>query len=77
MSEASDDQLDRTTYEVALSTESLEITPADGIEIEEAENLKYLRFRSGDFQLLKAVFLIVQGRRIEITQDALPEDSQR
>ena len=77
MSKTTDNQPDRTAYEVVLSDNvPLEITSADRIEVEDAENLKYLRLKNGDFQLPQAVFLTVQGQRIEITQDALPEDPQ-
>ena len=52
----------------------LTVLPADGIEIEDSDNLKYLRLRIGDYQIPKRVFLTVDGERYEITQDALPED---
>ena len=53
----------------------LTVLPADGIEIEDADNLKYLRLRVGDYQIPKRVFLIVEGERYEITQDALPDEN--
>ena len=53
---------------------ALTVLPADDIEIEEAETLKFLRLRVGDYQVPKSVFLIVDGERYEITQDALPTE---
>ena len=77
MSETTDNQPDRTAYEVVLlNNVSLEITTADRIEVENAENPKYLRLKNGDFRLPQAVFLTVEDQRIEITLDALPEDPQ-
>ena len=38
-------------YELVISTDSLEITTADRIEVEDAETPKYLRLKNGDFQL--------------------------
>lgn len=64
------------TFELSASVASLQVIPADNIEVEGAENLKYLRLKNGDFQVPKAVFLTIEGRRMEITMDALPEDSQ-
>ena len=74
MSENTGGQPDRTTYELVISTDSLEITTADRIEVEDAETPKYLRLKNGDFQLPQAVFLTIEGRRMEITLDSLPED---
>lgn len=54
----------------------MHVIPADKIEVEDAENLKYLRLKNGDFQLPQAVFLTIEGRRMEITLDAIPEDPQ-
>ena len=51
-----------------------EVTPADRIEVEDADHLKYLRLRAGDFELPQAVFLVINGARHEITQDSLPEE---
>ena len=50
------------------------VIPADGIEVEDADTLKYLRLRTGDYQVPKSVFLTVDGERYEITQNALPEE---
>ena len=75
MVETTGNQPDRTTYELVLTTDSLEITTADNIELEDAENLKYLRLKNGDVRVTKAVFLTIEGRKMEITMDALPEDS--
>ena len=74
MSETIGNRPDRTTYELLVTTDSLEITTADRIEVEDAENPKYLRLKNGDFRLPQAVFLTVDGQRIEITLDSLPED---
>ena len=85
MSETNDDQSEPrhvsvdaspTLWSFSISEPTVQITPADRIEVEDADNLKYLRLRSGDFQLPQAVFLTVRGQRIEITQDAQPEDPQ-
>ena len=51
-----------------------EATSADRIEVEDADHLKYLRLRAGDFELPQAVFLVINGERLEITQDSLPEE---
>ncbi|MXZ90743.1 MAG: hypothetical protein F4W95_05360 [Chloroflexi bacterium] len=51
---------------------TVEVTPADGIEVEESDTLKYLRLRAGDFALAKRVFLIVDGERVEITVAEFP-----
>ena len=76
MAETTDNQPDRTTYELVVTTDSLEITTADNIELEDAESPKYLRLKNGDVRVTKAVFLTIEGRRMEITMDALPEDPQ-
>ena len=85
MSETNDDQSEPRCISVdaspiswsfSISEPTVQITPADRIEVEAAENLKYLRLRAGDFQLPQAVFLVVQGERFEITQDAIPESPQ-
>ena len=57
---------------VELSKASGEATPADRIEVEDADNIKFLWLRNGDFQLPQAVFLVIDGERREITQDSLP-----
>ena len=75
MSDTTGYQPDRTAYEMVLFTESLEITPADRIEVEEAETPKYLRLRTGDFRMPQAVFLVIDGERHEITLDELPSES--
>ena len=49
------------------------VLPADDIEVEDTDTIKYLRLRTGDYQVPKSVFLIVDGERYEITQDALPD----
>ena len=76
LAEPTGNQPDRMTYELVVTTDSLEITTADNIELEDAENLKYLRLKNGDVRVTKAVFLTIEGRRMEITMDALPEDPQ-
>lgn len=77
MSKTTDNQPDRTAYEVVLvDNVSMEITTADRIEVEDVENPKCLRLKNGDFRLPQAVFLTVEGQRIEITLDSLPEDPQ-
>ena len=60
--------------EGAVSRAEVTVVPADGIEVEDADTLKYLRLRVGDYQVPKSVFLIVDGERYEITQDALPDE---
>ena len=63
-------------FEVMVGAVEVHVIPADKIEVEDAENLKYLRLKNGDFQLPQAVFLTIEGRRMEITLDAIPEDPQ-
>ena len=52
---------------------TLEVIPADDVEVEDSQTLKYLRLRSGDYQCYKRVFLTVGGERVEITVDTLPD----
>ena len=83
MSEGTDNQLEPREVRaegspiiamVELGEASGEATPADRIEVEDADNPKFLRMRSGDFQLPQSVFLVIDGERREITQDSLPGD---
>ena len=81
MSETNNDQPEPQRVKASITTgipsirATIRITPADKIEVEDAETLKYLRLRAGDFQLPQAVFLVVQGERFEITQDELPPEA--
>ena len=52
---------------------TLEVIPADDIQVEDSESLRYLRLRNGDYQCYKRVFLIVGGEKMEITVDSLPD----
>ena len=56
MSETNDDQSEPrhvsvdaspTLWNFSISEPTVQITPADRIEVEDADNLKYLRLRSG------------------------------
>ena len=64
------------SWSFSISEPTVQITPADRIEVEDADNLKYLRLRSGDICLPQAVFIVVEGERFEITQDELPSEAQ-
>lgn len=52
---------------------ALTVTPLGSIEVEESLSLKYLRLAIGDFMCNQRVFLVVGGKRYEVTAD-VPED---
>ena len=52
---------------------TLEVIPADDIQVEDSETPRYLRLRNGDYQCYKRVFLIVGGEKSEITVDVLTD----
>ena len=53
-------------------TYTAEAIPSDDVAIETSHTLKYLRLRNGDYSCYKTVFLVIDGKRQEITLDALP-----
>lgn len=55
-------------------TYSAEVIPVDDVVTESSSTLKYLRLRNGDYNCYRAVFLVIDGERHEITMDALPEE---
>lgn len=61
-----------TSRRVTFSYAAEEI-PADEIVMEPSAIVKYLRIRNGDYSCRKAIFLVIDGARHEITMDALPE----
>ncbi len=50
------------------------VTPADAIVFEDSPNLRYLRLKNGDFSLPHRVFLVLEGKKFEITMQALPNE---
>ena len=57
---------------------SVEVTvvPADRIEVEDASSLMYLGLKSGYIQVPNRVFVVMEGKRHEITVDSLPDEQQ-
>ena len=53
-------------------TYTAEAIPADDVVIETSHTLKYLRLMNGDNSCYETVFLVIDGKRHEITLDALP-----
>ena len=53
---------------------SVRIIKADSIEIAPSNSVKYLRLRSGDYEVNMEVYLVIDNRRMEITVDSLPAD---
>ena len=52
----------------------IQIIKADSIEVAPSNSVKYLRLRSGDYEVNREVYLVIDNRRVEITVDSLPED---
>ena len=83
MPETSGDQPESRVVHLQMSGTSgwptaefnLSVIPEDGIEVEVSDNLECLRLRAGIVRLPQTLYLVVQGERLEITQDALPEES--
>lgn len=53
---------------------SLSIIPADTVEVENAETIRYLRTRSGTFSINKHVYLVINDERYDITSDSPPAE---
>lgn len=65
------------SFEPPTASAYIKVFPADDIEVEDSTTLKYLRLKNGDFTLPKSVFLVANGKRTEITLDALPETERQ
>ena len=55
---------------------NLTVIPADQVIAEKSDTLKYLRLRSGDVSCYSRVFILVDGKRKEITMDSLPQEKE-
>lgn len=55
------------TASVEVSTPELIILPADDILVEDSEQTKYLHLKNGSFSCHKSVYLMVDGKKSEVT----------
>ena len=57
---------------LSISVENVEVIPADGVEVEDSKEPRFLRLQIGDVLCFNRVFLRIDGDKHEITRDTLP-----